>query len=130
MVDDRHMNAPVRNGRPVAVAVACAAILLSQACGGGSSAGDQKLTPKIPAGPGVTATGITLGILTDLTGASAVQGKSITEGAQLFWRDQNEEGGVCGRPVNLVIKDHASDGVRAVDLYSSLQPHVLAFQQL
>jgi ABC-type branched-subunit amino acid transport system substrate-binding protein len=124
---------PVSSRRQVAVAVTVAAILLLQGCGGGSSSssdGRETSTLKIPVGPGVTANGITLGILTDLTGASGVQGRSLTEGAQLFWRDQNDAGGVCGRPVNLVIKDHASDEATALSLYSSLQPHVLAFQQL
>ena len=127
------MKAGVRTRRHVAVVVAFTAILTLEACGGGSSSrtgGREASAPKIAAGPGVTANGITLGVLTDLTGASAVVGRSATEGAQLFWRDQNEQGGVCGRPVNLVIKDDASDGLKAATLYSSLQPHVLAFQQL
>jgi len=113
------------------VAVAAAGVLVLAACGastGGSGGGAS--TPGIPVGPGVTSTTINLGILTDLTGTFAALGKTVTQGAQLYWQDQNKKGGVCGRTVNLVVKDHAYNTQTAVGLYASMTPTVLAYQQL
>ena len=84
----------------------------------------------MPVGPGVTPHTINLGVLADLTGPSAEIGTELTRGTQLFWRDQNDKGGVCGRSVVLIIKNHAGDVQSATALYASLEPHVLGFQQL
>jgi ABC-type branched-subunit amino acid transport system substrate-binding protein len=106
-------------------------VLALAGCGASTgSSGGSASTPGIPVGPGVTSSTITLGILTDLTGAFAALGKTVTQGAQLYWQDQNKKGGVCGRTVNLVVKDHGYNVQNAVGLYASMQPTVLAFQQL
>jgi ABC-type branched-subunit amino acid transport system substrate-binding protein len=81
-------------------------------------------------GPGVTATTITLGLLTDMTGSFKGLGKSITQGTQLFWHDQNNAGGVCARKVDLIVKDHGYNVQNAVGLYAQIKDRVLAFQQL
>ena len=112
------------------VAGVVAAVLVLAACSGGSGGDGEPPTRDIPVGPGVSSRTITLGLLTDLTGPFAVLGRTVTQGAQLFWKDQNQRGGVCGRTVYLVIKNHAGNVQDAVALYASLQPHVLAFQQL
>jgi ABC-type branched-subunit amino acid transport system substrate-binding protein len=93
---------------------------------------EQALEPSqiIPVGPGVTSDTITLGIITDLSGVFANFGKTVSQGSQLFWQDQNRRGGVCGRRVNLLIKDHGYNVQNAVGLYLAMQPQVLAFQQL
>lgn len=87
-------------------------------------------TLAIPVGPGVTSDTITLGILTDLSGIFASYGKTVLRGSQLFWNDQNKRGGVCGRKVDLLVKDHGYNVQNAVGLYVATQPKVLAFQQL
>jgi ABC-type branched-subunit amino acid transport system substrate-binding protein len=111
------------------VAVATTGVLAVAACGSNSGGGGS--TPAgIPVGPGVTSSTITLGVLTDLTGAFATLGKTVTQGATLYWKDQNAKGGVCGRTVNLTTKDHGYNVQNAVALYTSMQPQVLAFQEL
>ena len=54
----------------------------------------------------------------------------MTQGATLYWQDQNKKGGVCGRTVKLITKDHGYNVQNAVSLYTSMQPQVLAFQEL
>ena len=52
--------------------------------------------------------------LTDLTGVFAPLGKSVAQGTQLYWKQQNAAGGVCGRTVELTVKDHGYDPQKAV----------------
>ncbi|HVS44614.1 MAG TPA: capsid cement protein, partial [Candidatus Dormibacteraeota bacterium] len=108
--------------------VATASVVLLAACGSSSSGGGGSSSPGIPVGPGVTSSEIDLGVLTDLTGVFAALGKSVTQGATLYWNDQNKKGGVCGRTVKLNTKDHGYNVQNAVALYTSMQPQVLAFQ--
>jgi len=83
-----------------------------------------------PSGTGVTAETITLGVLTDLTGVFAVAGRKTLQGSQLFWKGQNARGGVCGRQVDLLIRDHGYNVQNAVGLYDEMKGRVLAFQAL
>jgi ABC-type branched-subunit amino acid transport system substrate-binding protein len=106
------------------LASATAAAVALAGCGGGSS------SPAVPAGPGVTATTITLGVLTDLSGPAAAMGKAVTQGTQLFWQDQDRRGGVCGHDVHLLVKDHGGSARVAAGLYGGLRGSVLALQQV
>ena len=90
--------------------------------GGGSGA--------VKAGPGVTGKQITLGVLTDLSGVFAPLGKPTMEANQLFWKEKNAQGGVCGRQVKLVVKDHGYDPQKAVVQYRDLSGQVAGLQQL
>jgi ABC-type branched-subunit amino acid transport system substrate-binding protein len=90
--------------------------------GGGSGA--------VTTGPGVTAKTITLGVLTDLSGVFAPLGKPVMQANQLFWKEKNAQGGVCGRTVNLVVKDHGYDPQKAVVQYRELSNQVAGLQQL
>jgi ABC-type branched-subunit amino acid transport system substrate-binding protein len=81
-------------------------------------------------GPGVTADTITLGGLTDLTGAYAAAGTSIANAATLYFDQVNAAGGICGRDVRLIVRDHGYDVEKAVAGYSELEPQVLGFEQL
>jgi ABC-type branched-subunit amino acid transport system substrate-binding protein len=90
--------------------------------GGGSGA--------LKAGPGVTSKTITLGVLTDLSGVFAPLGKPVMQANQLFWKEKNAQGGVCGRQVNLVVKDHGYDPQKAVVQYRELSGKVAGLQQL
>lgn len=110
------------------VALPLAACGKGKSNGGGSSSSSQQ--GSIKAGPGVKPKQITLGVLTDLSGTFAVLGQALTQGQQAYWKEQNAKGGVCGRQVKLIVKDHGYDPQRAVTLYRDLGPNVLALQQL
>ncbi len=119
----RHAGAGGGGAAARLLAVTATAAVALAACGGSS-------TPTLPVGPGVTATGITLGVLTDLSGPAAAMGKAITQGTQLFWQDQDRRGGVCGHDVHLLIKDHGGSPQAAAALYDGLRGSVLALQQV
>ena len=117
-----------RSGAAVLLAVALAA----SACGtkssgtksGGGAAGDVKT------GPGVDAKSISLGVLTDQSGVFASLGSTVTEGNQLGVDDINKAGGVCGRQLKLIVKDHGYDVQKAVSLYAEEAPQVAGMLQL
>ena len=118
------------NRRRAVAAAGIALALTAAACstkgqssGGGSEGG-------VKTGPGVTADTINLGVLTDLSGVFAVLGKSVTQGAQIFFDDLNSAGGICGRKVKLTVKDHGYNVQKAVGLYADLAPDVLGMEQL
>ena len=82
------------------------------------------------AGDGVTADVIRVGLLTDLSGPFAANaGTQVTE-LKAFWDKVNQTGGICGRSVELDVRDHGLDPQRAVSLYRSMAPDVIAFQQI
>jgi ABC-type branched-subunit amino acid transport system substrate-binding protein len=96
-------------------------------CGGGSTA---RAAATIQTGTGVTADTITLGVLTDLTGPFAALGTAVTTAAQLYVDQTNTAGGICGRKVDLLVRDHGYDVDKAVSLYREMEPKVLGFEQL
>jgi ABC-type branched-subunit amino acid transport system substrate-binding protein len=106
--------------------------LLVAACGkaGDGGTSGQAASGATKTGPGVTASTIKLGVLTDTSGVFAGLGGPLVEGNQLFWKLQNAKGGVCGRQVELVVKDHGYDPQKGVSLYREIEPNVLAIQQL
>jgi ABC-type branched-subunit amino acid transport system substrate-binding protein len=91
--------------------------------GGGSSG-------SIKTGPGIADKTITLGVLTDLSGVFAPLAGPLTKANQMFWKDQNARGGVCGRKVNLIVKDHGYDPQKAVVQYRDMSPKIAGLEQL
>jgi ABC-type branched-subunit amino acid transport system substrate-binding protein len=85
---------------------------------------------KLATGPGVTDTTIKLGVLTDRTGPYAGLGKAVEQGRTLFWEVKNNQGGICGRKVELVLKDHGYNPQNAVTAYASIKDDVLALHEL
>ncbi|WP_327352211.1 ABC transporter substrate-binding protein [Streptomyces sp. NBC_01304] len=83
----------------------------------------------VKAGPGVTDKKITLGALTDMTGVYATLGKSVTQAEQLWVKQTNAEGGICGRDLELKVRDHGYDPQRALATYTELEPEVLGFSE-
>ena len=81
-------------------------------------------------GPGVSEDTITLGVLTDQSGPFAGASAGIAQGRQLFWDAQNAAGGVCDRTVQFDVVDHAYNAQNASTLYTSMEPEVLAFDEL
>ncbi|MFD7864261.1 ABC transporter substrate-binding protein [Streptomyces sp. NPDC057682] len=109
----------------------CAALALTlvgcsgkaEPSGGGEDKGGVKT------GEGVTGKTITLGALTDMTGVYASLGKSVTQAQQLWVKETNAAGGICGRTVELTVRDHGYDPQKAVAGYTELEPKVLGFVQ-
>jgi len=121
--------------KPARAAVAVLALsLLATACstkattssGGGSPAAGGA----VKTGIGVTADTITVGELTDLTGVFAALGKSITQAQQLYYEQVSAAGGVCGRKINVIVKDHGYNVQNAVTLYQQTKDQVLGYSQV
>ena len=90
--------------------------------GGGGSAEGGDVTTDV----GVEGTTIRLGVLTDLTGVFAALGTDITNGNTLYWEDNQ----VCGTyDVELDVQDTGYVPQTGVQLYSGMEPNVLAMQQ-
>ncbi|MGX1273907.1 ABC transporter substrate-binding protein [Streptomyces phaeoluteigriseus] len=125
------MNAKHRT-RGTALTAALAALLIaatgcsSKADGGSTSDGADG----VKSGPGVTDKTIKLGALTDLTGPYATLGKSIVQAQQMWADETNAKGGVCGRKVEIVVKDHGYDVQKAVTAYADISPDVVALPQV
>ncbi|ORT58347.1 ABC transporter substrate-binding protein [Streptomyces sp. CB03238] len=83
----------------------------------------------VKTGQGVDAKAIQLGVLTDMTGVYATLGKSVTQAQQLYVKQLNAKGGVCGRTVELTVRDHGYDPQKALAGYTELEPKVLGFPQ-
>ncbi|GGX72435.1 ABC transporter substrate-binding protein [Streptomyces minutiscleroticus] len=113
---------------------ALAALLVLSGCsskaeGGTDGAGGRTAAGGVRTGDGVSGKTLTLGALTDMTGVYATLGKSVTQAQQLYVRQLNAEGGVCGYKVALAVRDHGYDPQRAVAAYTELEPEVLGFAQ-
>lgn len=88
--------------------------------GGGGEAAD------VQTDVGVEGTTITLGVLTDFTGAFAALGKDITNANELFWQENQ----VCDTyDVELDVQDTGYVPQQGVQLYSGMKDGVLAMQQ-
>ncbi len=111
-----------------AVAVAVALAGCSSKAGGGASGGGTGGGVKTDIG--VTATEITLGNLTDLSGVFKILGLGITQGTQMWAADVNAKGGICGRQINIVTADHGYSAEKAVPLYNQSKANVLGYVQL
>ncbi|MFD1830844.1 MULTISPECIES: ABC transporter substrate-binding protein [Streptomyces] len=124
----------VKTRTPRTAAAAAAAVLAlvagagcSGKAGGGASGGtDDK---GVRTDKGVTGEVIRIGALTDMTGVYASLGKSVTQAQQLYVDRINEDGGICGRRLELVVRDHGYDAGKAIPAYNDLQSQVVGFAQ-
>jgi ABC-type branched-subunit amino acid transport system substrate-binding protein len=127
---------PRTTASAIAVAVTLAISLALSACGRlpgvgiGAPAPGATGSGGVRTGVGVTDDTITLGALTDETGPYATAGRSITNAAQLYYARVNAAGGICGRRVELLVRDHGYDVDAAVAAYTEVEPQVLGFEQL
>src|ERR1700757_1560052 len=87
----------------------------SSAGGGGSSSSSSGATA-----PGVTATSITFGTHQPLTGPAAPGYSEIAPASQAFFNYVNASGGVCGRKINLIIKDDSYNPTQTVNVTHQL----------
>lgn len=79
---------------------------------------------------GVTDKDISLGALTDASGVFKNLGLGIVHGNELWAADVNKAGGICGRQVKLIQKDHGYAADKALPLYSQMKDNVLGMVQL
>ena len=112
------------------LAAAFAVVLTAAGCSTKSDQTAQAAAGELATGPGVTDQVIKLGVLTDRTGPFAAAGKSAEQGRQLFWDQQNAQGGVCDRKVEFVVKDHGYNAQNAVTAYAQIKDDVLALDEL
>ncbi|MFH9548177.1 ABC transporter substrate-binding protein [Streptomyces sp. NPDC017435] len=122
-----------RHRTPATVLAAALAALLVTTTGCSSKAdggSGSESADGVKAGPGVTAKTVRLGALTDLTGPYATLGKSIVQAQQMWADETNAAGGICGRKVEIVVKDHGYDVQKAVTAYADLAPDVVALPQV
>ncbi|PRY40704.1 ABC transporter substrate-binding protein [Umezawaea tangerina] len=107
-----------------ALAAALTVVLTATACASGVKSVEVK------SGPGVTDESISLGVLTDMSGPFSPTALVRIKGYELFIGELNARGGICGRKVELVLKDHGFNVQRALDGYFDLEPKVLGFLDL
>jgi ABC-type branched-subunit amino acid transport system substrate-binding protein len=113
-----------------ALALAAACLFAVTACsttkpdasvGGG---GDVKT------GNGVTDSDINIGVLTDLSGPFAAGAAVQVTEFKAYWDKVNSDGGICKRDVTMQVQDHGYDPQKAVSLYRSMSPNIVALQQV
>lgn len=97
------------------VAIALASCANGDDDGGGSASGSV---------PGLTDDTITLGVLTDISGPIALNGKQFLAGTRLYAERLNASGGVCGRDVVLEVADHQYDVQKSVTEYNAIKDKV------
>src|SRR3712207_1125720 len=108
----------------VVVATAGCSTRAPESSGGGG--GEGGAAGEVATDVGVEGTTITLGVLTDLTGVFAALGQDITNANTLFWQDNQ----VCDAyTVELDVQDTGYVPQTGVQLYSGMEPNILAMQQ-
>ncbi|MFV0535432.1 MAG: ABC transporter substrate-binding protein [Cumulibacter sp.] len=92
--------------------------------GGNSGSGDVK------ADIGVTDDTITLGSLADHSGVFKVLSLAFTAGQNIWADDINDDGGICGRQIEILEKDTGYEVDNAVPLYEEIKPDVVGIIQM
>ncbi|MER5382861.1 ABC transporter substrate-binding protein [Streptomyces sp. NPDC002688] len=110
---------------------ALAALLVLAGCSSKAKDDDdgKQAAGGVKTGEGISGKTIGLGVLTDMTGVYATLGKSVTQAQQLYVKQTNAAGGVCGYKLALTVRDHSYDPQKAVSGYTELAPKVLGFTQ-
>ncbi|WP_138757864.1 ABC transporter substrate-binding protein [Modestobacter altitudinis] len=120
--------------RARALTLAAATALALAACsttdpGESSSAGGSG-SDEVETGNGVTDSEIHVGMLTDLSGPFAAGAAVQVTETKAYWDQVNADGGICDRDVVVDVQDHGYDPQKAVTLYRSMAPDVIALQQV
>jgi ABC-type branched-subunit amino acid transport system substrate-binding protein len=113
-----------------AVALTSLLALVGCTAGGASRADTHPKPARLTTGPGITSTDIVLGALVDYSGPFADGGIAVLHGQQIWIKDINASGGVCGRKIKLEIRDDQSDAAKAKAQYADLEPKVLGLMQI
>lgn len=115
----------------VVLTSALACVLTGCGADAGTDADDGPVDAKgVKTGPGVTDTTISLGVLTDLSGPYGPLGRSVLQAEKLYVDQVNDKGGVCGRKLKLVVRDHGYNVETAVVQYREMEPKIAAMPGL
>ncbi|TDC93870.1 ABC transporter substrate-binding protein [Actinomadura sp. 7K507] len=116
--------------RPLAAAALCLAALAACSTtdpnageGGGDGSG-------VRTGNGVTDSEIKIGVLTDLSGPFKAGAAVQVQEKKAYWAAKSAQGGICGRKITVDVRDHGYNPQRAVSLYRSMSPDIVALQQV
>ncbi|HEX6403335.1 MAG TPA: ABC transporter substrate-binding protein [Pseudonocardiaceae bacterium] len=112
------------------VAALTSVLALVGCAAGATQPGTDSKPGAFTSGVGVTRTDITLGALVDYSGPFAADGIAVLHGQQIWIKDINAAGGVCGRKIKLAIRDNRGDAGKAKAQYTELEPKVLGFLQI
>ncbi|MEV6108352.1 ABC transporter substrate-binding protein [Streptomyces sp. NPDC051940] len=119
-----------QSARRLAVVSATALALMVTGCSSKADEGAGTTEGGVKTGPGISAKKITLGTLTDISGPGAALGKPLLQSMQLTFEKANKDGGVCGRTIELEVRDHGLDVQKAVAGYAELKDKVAAMPML
>ncbi|MFK7768314.1 MAG: ABC transporter substrate-binding protein [Mariniblastus sp.] len=81
-----------------------------------------KESPKFDAQPQIE-NSLVIGLDTDMSSGSAMSGEAIRRGAELAIEEINSGGGLLGRPIELIVRDHRGNPDRGVD-------HIIEFSEM
>jgi ABC-type branched-subunit amino acid transport system substrate-binding protein len=112
------MSSRHRRWLPIGACLAVAAAVLTVLAGTSGAAAPTATSSAST--PGVTATSITLGTHTPLTGPAAPGYSLIAPAADAYFKYVNAHGGVYGRKINLLIKDDAYNPANTVTVVHQL----------
>jgi branched-chain amino acid transport system substrate-binding protein len=123
--------APIRVGRWawLLVLALLAALLAMSACGGGGGGEGEGTpqatkaageTPSAEKVPGVTDTEILLGSHLPLSGLAAAWGVDLKAGMEAYFKYVNDQGGVNGRKIKLLVEDSQFTGPAATEVVRKL----------
>jgi ABC-type branched-subunit amino acid transport system substrate-binding protein len=102
--------------------------LLTLACKGEN--GPDGVAASDRSGPGVSDTEIRLGILSDESGPRKAIGLPRVNAARVFFQALNDQGGINGRRVRLVVADHQFNPEVATAKYREMRDSVLMIEQI
>ena len=98
------------------VAVAAGALT---ACGG-SSASTAGSAAGFAAGSAASGSTIKVGVLGPLTGDASVYGQAVVNGASLYLKQVNADGGVNGKQLEIITMDEQGDATQAVTCFTKM----------
>ncbi|GAB3191023.1 ABC transporter substrate-binding protein [Nesterenkonia suensis] len=119
---------------PRTLAGAAVAALLLTGCRGGGGDEADAASPGVSPDPCPDAVNedngcITLGIISDLSDTFSAVAVPLTEAQEAFWQRVNEDGGVAGYDVQLVVADAEYDPQLTSQRYQEMRTDVLALAQ-
>ena len=104
-----------RNFLAAAGVVAAAGVLT--ACGGSSSSSAASTGSSDAAASGDT---IKVGVLGPMTGDVSVYGLAVINGASLYLKQVNADGGVNGKQIEIITMDEQGDATQAVTCFTKM----------
>ena len=108
-----------RNFLTAAGVVAAAGVLT--ACGGSSSSTAASSTAASAAGS-AAASGdtIKIGVMGPLTGNVSIYGQAVVNGASLYLKQVNADGGINGKQIEILTEDEQGDATQAVNCFTKM----------